>query len=99
FVLRGRTATSSATLVLVPGTRYGVAVLANSREPLDGGAGDGPSEVDDLADAVVALTRGEAAPAPRPPLAFLAELLLLAVADVAMLAGAWALLRSGRWAR
>jgi CubicO group peptidase (beta-lactamase class C family) len=99
LVLRGRTATASATLVMLPGTRYGVAVLANSREPLDSGAGTGPSEVDDLADELVALSRGEAPPAPGLPQAFLAELLLVAVAVGAMLAGAWAVLRSREWAR
>jgi CubicO group peptidase (beta-lactamase class C family) len=76
LVLRGRTATASATLVLLPGPtpedRYGVAVLANSREPLDGGDGTGVSEVDDLADELVALVRGTAPPAPGPPRAFLA---------------------------
>ncbi|GAA0941816.1 serine hydrolase domain-containing protein [Pseudonocardia zijingensis] len=97
--LRGRTATSSATLVLLPDTRYGVAVLANSREPLDAGTGAGPSEVDALAADLVALTRGDTPAAPGPPIAFLAELLLVAVAMTAMLVAAVALLRSGRWAR
>ena len=99
LVLRGRTATASATLVLLPDTRYGVAVLANSREPLDGGAGEGLSEVDDLADDLVALTRGAPPAGPGLPLAFLAELLLAAVAVGAMLAAAWAVLRSRRWAQ
>ncbi|MHA6618297.1 serine hydrolase domain-containing protein [Pseudonocardia sp. DLS-67] len=99
MVLRGRTATASATLVLLPETRYGVAVLANSREPLDGGTGAGPSEVDDLADALVALTRGAPPPAPGLPLAFLTELFLVAVGAAAMLAAALAVVRSRRWAR
>jgi CubicO group peptidase (beta-lactamase class C family) len=99
LVLRGRTATASATLVLLPDSRYGVAVLANSREPLDAGTGAGPSEVDDLADELVALIRGEAPPAPGPPLAFLAELVLVALAVAAMLAAARAVLRSREWAR
>lgn len=99
LVLRGRTATASATLVLLPETRYGIAVLANSREPLDRGDGAGPSEVDDVADELVALVRGTTPPAPGLPSAFLAELLLVAVAVAAMLAATWAALRSRRWAR
>jgi len=99
LVLRGRTATASATLVLLPDTRYGVAVLANSREPLDGGTGAGPSEVDDIADALVALTRGESPRAPGAPLAFLADLLLVAVAMAAMVGAGTAVLRAPRWAR
>jgi CubicO group peptidase (beta-lactamase class C family) len=99
LVLRGRMATASATLVLLPETRYSVAVLANSREPLDSGAGTGPSDVDDLADELVALVRGKTPPAPGLPLAYLAELLLVAVAVSAMLAATWAVLRSRRWAR
>jgi CubicO group peptidase (beta-lactamase class C family) len=98
LVLRGRTATASATLVLLPETHYGVAVLANSREPLDSGTGAGPSEVDDVADALVALTRGAPPAAPGLPLAFLAELLLVAAAVGAMLAAARAVLRSRKWA-
>jgi CubicO group peptidase (beta-lactamase class C family) len=99
LVLRGRTATSSATLVLLPESRYGVAVLANSREPLDGGTGAGPSEVDDLADELVALVRGEPPPAPGLPLAFLAEVLLVGLAVAAMAATAAAVLRARRWVR
>jgi hypothetical protein len=99
LVLRGRTATSSATLVLLPEHRYGVAVLANSREPLDGGTGAGPSEVDDLADELVALVRGEPPPAPGLPLAFLAEVLLVGLAVAAMAATAAAVLRARRWVR
>jgi CubicO group peptidase (beta-lactamase class C family) len=103
LVLRGRTATASATLVLQPGPtpedRYGVAVLAGSREPLDGGDGTGFSEVDDLAEELAALVRGTAPPAPGPPLAFLAELALVAAAAGAAIVGAWAVLRSRGWAR
>jgi CubicO group peptidase (beta-lactamase class C family) len=103
LVLRGRTATGSATLVLMPGPtpedRYGVAVLANSREPLDSGDGTGPSDVDDLADELAALVRGTTSPAPGPPLAFLAELLLVAAAAGAMVVAAVAMLRSREWAR
>jgi CubicO group peptidase (beta-lactamase class C family) len=102
LVLRGRTATASATLVLMPGPtpeeRYGVAVLANSREPLDGGDGTGPSDVDDLADELVALVRGTTPPAPALPLVFLAELLLVAAAVGAMVVAAVAVPRSRRWA-
>jgi CubicO group peptidase (beta-lactamase class C family) len=103
LVLRGRTATASATLVLMPASapedRYGIAVLANSREPLDSGDGTGPSEVDDLADELVALIRATTPPAPGLPQAFLAELLLVAAAGGATIAGAWAVLRSRAWAR
>jgi len=103
LVLRGRTAGGSATLVLKPGRtpedRYGVAVLANSREPLDSGDGAGPSEVDDLADELVALVRGTTPSPPGPPVAFLVELLLVAVAVGAMLGAALVALRSRDWAR
>jgi CubicO group peptidase (beta-lactamase class C family) len=103
LVLRGRTATASATLVLMPGRtpedRYGVAVLANSREPLDSGDGTGPSEVDDLADGLVALVRGTPPPPAGLPAAFLAEVVLVASAVVAMLAAGWAVARSREWAR
>jgi CubicO group peptidase (beta-lactamase class C family) len=103
LVLRGRTATAAATLVLKPGPtpedRYGVAVLANSREPLDGGDGTGPSDVDDLADELVDLIRGTPPPAPGLPMAFLAELLLVAAAVGAMVVAALAVLRSREWAR
>jgi CubicO group peptidase (beta-lactamase class C family) len=103
LVLRGRTATASATLVLKPALtpedRYGVAVLANSREPLDRGDGTGPSEVDDLADELVALVRGTTPPPPGLPAAFLAEVVLVATAVLAMLAAGWAVARSREWAR
>lgn len=103
LVLRGRTATASATLVLLPAPtpedRHGVAVLANSREPLDGGDGSGAGDVDDLADELVALIRGTPPPAPGVPRAFLAELLLVAAAAGATIAGALAVLRSREWAR
>jgi CubicO group peptidase (beta-lactamase class C family) len=102
--MRGRTATSSVSLVLLPETRYGVAVLANSREPLDGANGnrtdgDGPSDVDDLAADLVALTRGAPPAGPGLPLAFLAELVLLAAAAGALIVAAVAVLRARGWAR
>jgi CubicO group peptidase (beta-lactamase class C family) len=103
LVLRGRTATAAATLVLMPAPtpedRYGVAVLANSREPLDSGDGAGPSEVDDLADGLVALVRGTTPPPTGLPAAFLAEVVLVATAVVAMVAAGWAVARSRTWAR
>jgi CubicO group peptidase (beta-lactamase class C family) len=99
LVLRGRTATGSATLVLLPDTRYGVAVLANSREPLEGPDGAGHSEVDALADDLVALTRGAPPTGPGLPLAFIAELLLVCAAVAAALAAATAVRRSREWAR
>jgi len=103
LVLRGRTSTASATLVMVPALtpedRYAVAVLANSREPLDSGNGTGPSEVDDLAAELLAVARGATPPAPGPPAAFLAELLLVATASGAMIAAAWTAVRSREWAR
>ncbi|HLU57548.1 MAG TPA: serine hydrolase domain-containing protein [Pseudonocardia sp.] len=103
LVLRGRTATSAATLVMRPGRtpdeRWGVAVLANGRDPLARGDGAAPSEVDDLADELAALVRGETPAPPGPPVAFLVELLLTAAAVGALVVAAVAVLRSRRWAR
>ncbi|OLT04932.1 hypothetical protein BJF90_20980 [Pseudonocardia sp. CNS-004] len=79
-------------------------MLANSREPLDGAGGsgidgDGPSDVDDLAADLVVLTRGAPPAGPGLPLAFLAELVLVAAAVGALLVAAVAVLRARGWAR
>ncbi|GAA5117252.1 hypothetical protein [Pseudonocardia adelaidensis] len=55
--------------------------------------------MDDLADGLVALTRGAPPRAPGLPFAFLAELLLVVAAVATMLGAGRAVLRSPRWAR
>jgi CubicO group peptidase (beta-lactamase class C family) len=97
YRLHGRTATASASVVLLTDHRHGVAVVANTGAPLDGLV-DGlvDDEVDALVDELLALVGGAPPAGPGLPRAFLTELALAAVVAAAAAAAVIGLRRRGR---
>ncbi|WP_236004195.1 serine hydrolase domain-containing protein [Nonomuraea antri] len=88
----GSSFTSTATMVLLPGSGYGIALMSNSRMPLE-------SDVEAIMEDLVALTQGTPGTGAPLPLGFIADLTALAAALSIAAGGAVKALRARRWAR
>ncbi|WP_280232442.1 serine hydrolase domain-containing protein [Nocardia cyriacigeorgica] len=87
----GSSFTSTANMVLLPGSGYGIGLLSNSRMPLEA---DAEAIMEDL----IALTRGVSPEGYRLPLAFIAELSVLAAAVSIVVGGGRKARRARDWA-
>ncbi|WP_219501894.1 serine hydrolase domain-containing protein [Nonomuraea ceibae] len=88
----GSSFTSTATMVLLPDTGYGIALMSNSRMPLE-------ADVEAVMEDLIALTRGSSGAGAPLPLAFVADLTALAAALSVAAAGAVKARRARLWAR
>ncbi|MGW5456249.1 serine hydrolase domain-containing protein [Nocardia sp. NPDC003979] len=87
----GSSFTSTANMVLLPGSGYGIGLLSNSRMPLEA---DAEAIMEDL----IALTRGASPGGYRLPLAFIAELGVLAAAVSIVVGGGRKARKARDWA-
>ncbi|GAA0601630.1 beta-lactamase family protein [Kribbella sandramycini] len=88
----GSSFTSTATMVLLPNTGYGIALLSNSRMPLE-------SDAEAIMSGLIALTEGAPAPDAPLPLAFLADAFALTGATLLAVGAVIAVRRASNWAR
>ncbi|MFF2086943.1 serine hydrolase domain-containing protein [Nocardia sp. NPDC058176] len=83
--------TSTATMVLLPDSGVGIAVLSNSRVALE-------SDTEAIMEDLIALALGESPRGTRLPLAFIADVTVLAAGVAVVAAGARQIRRSRSWA-
>ncbi|GAA1454256.1 serine hydrolase domain-containing protein [Nocardiopsis tropica] len=88
----GSSFTSTATMVLLPDSGYGIALMSNSRMPLE-------ADVEGIMDGLIALTRGTPATGAPAPLALIADLTVLAAAVPIATAVGLKARRARAWAR
>ncbi|WP_086826118.1 serine hydrolase [Allokutzneria sp. NRRL B-24872] len=88
----GSSFTSTASMVVLPDSRYGIALMSNSRMPLE-------ADTEAIMEDLVALTRGAPPGGDRLPLALIADLVVLAVALLIAVVGVRAARRAQLWAR
>ncbi|MFB4272939.1 serine hydrolase domain-containing protein [Nonomuraea sp. GTA35] len=88
----GSSFTSTATMVLLPDSGYGIALMSNSRMPLE-------ADVEAIMEDLVGLTRGTPGTGAPLPLAFIADLAALAAALSIVTGGAVRARRARRWAQ
>jgi CubicO group peptidase (beta-lactamase class C family) len=88
----GSSFTSTATMVLLPASGYAIALMSNSRMPLE-------ADVEAVMDGLVALTEGEPGPGAPLPVAFIADLTVLAAALSIAVGGGLKVRRARQWAR
>ncbi|MFC0628212.1 serine hydrolase domain-containing protein [Kribbella deserti] len=88
----GSSFTGTAQVALLPGSGHAIAVLANSRMPLE-------SDLEAIMTGLIALTQGRAAPPAGPPAAFIADLVMIGLGFLMGLLGTLTIRRSRGWAR
>jgi CubicO group peptidase (beta-lactamase class C family) len=88
----GSSFTSTANMVLLPASGYGIALLSNSRMPLE-------SDAEAVMEDLIALTEGSPGRGARFPLAFAADLTVLAVGVSIAVVGGWNARNAHQWAR
>ncbi|GAA0937416.1 serine hydrolase domain-containing protein [Nonomuraea longicatena] len=88
----GSSFTSTAAMVLLPDSGYAIALMSNSRMPLE-------ADVEAIMDGLIALTDGEPGAGGPLPAAFIADLTVLAAAISIAVGGGLKARRARQWAR